>query len=227
VTDLQFDTAEPTEPEPASVTCAGCRRPVVEAYYRLGGSRFCTPCRDAIVAGETGGSPAARFFKAFLYGSVGAAVGAVPYFLLLWLANVEIGFLAILVGVLAGMGVRNGCEGRGGWLYQLMAMALTYGAICTTYVPLVIRGMDEAQRSSADASEALPRPVAYCVAVPIAFLFPILAPFVGGASGIMAWIIVGIGLYEAWKINKRVIPPFEGPITPGPAPPAPEPGSGG
>jgi hypothetical protein len=43
-----------------------------------------------------------------------------------------------------------------------------------------------------------------------------IAPFMGGASNIMGIIIIGIGLYEGWKINRRV--PLSGPFRFGPAP---------
>jgi len=52
------------------------------------------------------------------------------------------------------------------------------------------------------------------------------APFLAGASNIMGIIIIGIGLYEAWKFNKRVIVngPFK--LVPEPAPAA-EPSAAG
>ena len=40
------------------------------------------------------------------------------------------------------------------------------------------------------------------------------APFMGGASNIMGIIIIGIGLYEAWKTNRRM--PLSGPFRFGP-----------
>ncbi len=43
------------------------------------------------------------------------------------------------------------------------------------------------------------------------------APFLGGTSNIMGILIIGIGLYEAWKINRRV--PLSGPFRFGPATP--------
>ena len=43
------------------------------------------------------------------------------------------------------------------------------------------------------------------------------APFLGGTSNIMGILIIGIGLYEAWKLNRRV--PLSGPFRLGPATP--------
>jgi hypothetical protein len=36
-------------------------------------------------------------------------------------------------------------------------------------------------------------------------------PFLAGAQNIMGIVIIGIGLYEAWKINKRRIVSVTGP----------------
>jgi hypothetical protein len=57
--------------------------------------------------------------------------------------------------------------------------------------------------------------VAMALGVTLGLAF--IAPFMGGASNIMGIIIIGIGLYEAWKINRRV--PLSGPFRFGPAAP--------
>jgi hypothetical protein len=48
----------------------------------------------------------------------------------------------------------------------------------------------------------------------IAALFAIafMAPFFGGFEGILGWVILGIGLYEAWKLNRRGELVVEGPF---------------
>lgn len=43
------------------------------------------------------------------------------------------------------------------------------------------------------------------VAVLFIFGFALASPFLGGFSNIMGIIIIGIALYEAWKLNKRVV----------------------
>jgi hypothetical protein len=63
------------------------------------------------------------------------------------------------------------------------------------------------------------------------FLFGIalVLPFMGGV-GLLGWIMIGIALYEAWRLNRRVpiTGPFQlggalsvpAPVTPGPPPAA-------
>lgn len=44
------------------------------------------------------------------------------------------------------------------------------------------------------------------------FFIACLAPFLAGIQNFMGWIIIGIALYEAWKINRRVPLIINGPI---------------
>ena len=71
-------------------------------------------------------------------------------------------------------------------------------------MPLVLRALAEAGGARTVAQVGLLLGLAF------------IAPFMGGASNIMGIIIIGIGLYEAWKINRRV--PLSGPFRFGPAP---------
>ena len=43
------------------------------------------------------------------------------------------------------------------------------------------------------------------------FVLACAAPFLAGASNFMGWIIIGIALYEAWKINRRATVQINGP----------------
>jgi hypothetical protein len=62
-------------------------------------------------------------------------------------------------------------------------------------------------------------------AVLLIFGLAFASPFLGGASNFMGILIIGIALYEAWKINRRV--PLSGPFRFGSAaPPAVAPGGG-
>jgi hypothetical protein len=226
---LQFDHAESSAP-PRTVSCALCTAPIADVYWRSERGRICTPCRDASVAG-TAGSPTQRVLKALLLGALGGLVGAVPYFLVLWLSGYELGLLAIVVGVAVGIGVKAGSEGRGGRGYQVLAVLLTYLAITTTYIPVIIReGLKTAEQEAA-AAKPVPsvEPVAKAdlagcvlaagIIVALALILPIAAPFLAGPAGIMSWVIMGIALFEAWKITKATAPQLTGPyrVSPGPS----------
>jgi hypothetical protein len=43
------------------------------------------------------------------------------------------------------------------------------------------------------------------VALLLVFGIALASPFLGGFSNIMGILIIGIALYEAWKLNRRVL----------------------
>ena len=152
--DLQFDKAEYTgaTSEAPPTVCAACQNPLAGQYFHVNEQPFCATCK-AEVERVLGGSPGpAGFVKAALGGVAGGIAGALLYYLVLALSGYEIGIIAIAVGFLVGKGVRWGTGGRGGRLYQAMAVGLTYVAIASTYVPAVVRGLSEADTNPSTAS---------------------------------------------------------------------------
>ena len=74
----------------------------------------------------------------------------------------EIGLVAIVVGLLVGGAVRKGSGARGGWFYQLMAVALTYAAISGSYFIFAARS----SRTSSHRRPTKPLPPARRAARP-------------------------------------------------------------
>lgn len=147
--ELQFDRVEAEGADRSGgASCGACHRPIADLYYEVNGGTVCPACRDRIAAATTGGRAVRRLFKATLFGFVGAAIGAGIYFAVLALSGYEIGLIAIVVGVIVGIGVRAGSEGRGGWAYQLLAMFLTYCAIVATYVPMIVAEIEDSSNES-------------------------------------------------------------------------------
>ena len=81
-------------------------------------------------------------------------LGAGIYYAVLAITNYEIGLIAIVVGFLVGRAVQWGSHGRGGWLYQGLAMALTYVAIVSTYVPFLFKAAQEQETPAAATATA-------------------------------------------------------------------------
>lgn len=161
----------------------------------------------------------------------------------------EFGLVAIIVGIMVGKAVFVGSGSRGGWKYQALAMFLTYASIVTSYVPSIIEELqkpenqvaaetaESAQAQSAGTGEivegeAIPAPavtqspdeepltttgVAFGLLAILALSFAL--PFLAGFENILGLIIIGIGLYEAWKLNKRQETITDGPYQVGAAPP--------
>jgi hypothetical protein len=161
-TELQFDRAE-FGGQPASQTCAACQQPIVDRYFDVNGQITCPTCRETIanVLEKSPGWTAP--FIALAAGLAGGVVGALLYYAVLKLTGYEIGLIAIVVGLLVGRAVRWGSGGRGGRVYQVMAVAITYLAIVSTYVPFIIEGIQNnaaqeaaLQTASADGTSTPP-----------------------------------------------------------------------
>jgi hypothetical protein len=115
------------------------------------------------------------------------------------------------------MAVNRGSRGRGGWKYQALAMFLSYASICTSYVPMVVKELAsvadkkdaEAAKAGAAAKKEEPKkPVTVgegVLAIVVVFGIAFAAPFLGGFDNIMGILIIAIALYEAWKLNRKVV----------------------
>jgi len=144
---LQLDRVEPGEggaaSTPMALPCSRCGTAISDAYFEVNGAATCRSCHARLVAERAGGVPILRFLGAFGLGSIAAVIGFLVYWAVLAWTGYEVALISILVGLLVGVGVKLGSRGRGGWLYQLMAVALTYVSICASYVPVMISQMEE------------------------------------------------------------------------------------
>jgi hypothetical protein len=220
--ELQFDRAEYTAPRPAA-TCRACGQPLRDVYYEVNGHAFCQECREQLQESLSSGSPLDRFARATLYGSLAGLAGAAIYYGVREATQIEFGLISVVVGLMIGKAVKKGSNARGGWFYQGLAMFLTYTAIVATYVPVLTKAAQAkaadkagganpqqaakpagAAEAPADA-DARPRPsvprflFALVVLVGLVYALPVLIGF----HNPMGLIIIGIGLYEAWVINRR------------------------
>ena len=224
MSEPQFERMEPRE-ETAESTCSACRRSIPDTYFEAAGRIFCEPCRDTVMASLRGGSGASRLLKALLFGIGAAAVSAVVWYGIVKLTGYELGIIAVAVGFAVGGAVRAGAEQRGGWAYQTIAVVLTYLAIATSYVPMVMetfraQAAQDASQAAVAGSEAgaappseAPRPVPEAVWLFAAIVASLALPVFQVMDGqIIGLLIVGFALYEAWKINKRQTIAFSGPF---------------
>lgn len=232
---LQFERAEYAEALPDQPLCHACREPVHGVYYDVNGATTCERCRHDLELAGTGGG-ASRLARATLFGVLAALVCSIAWYAIRRLTGYEFGILAIGVGLLVGGGVRAGGRGRGGWRYQALAMFLTYNAIVVTYVPDIVQGLQSAQTAPAAAPSGEPSPVQPVSApvptgsadsaaepstpavIALALVFLLLlayaAPFLGlleGPGAVLGLAIIGIALYEAWKMNRRQTIEITGP----------------
>jgi hypothetical protein len=203
---LQLERAE--FDQPLHTTCAACGQPLRDAYYEVNGKVVCPGCHEQLKSAFNVTPGPAGLVRGLLAGAVAAAAGGLVYYLVLRLTGYEFGLIAIAVGFAVGKAVNWGSGGRGGPAYQIMAVALTYLSIVGGYVPVIYRAV----RESGVGPEDMP-PLWAVVQLAVRM------PFLGEVSeNFMGWIIIAIGLYEAWKFTKAATFEVSGPHALAPAP---------
>jgi hypothetical protein len=223
MSDLQFDRAvsshPPSSTDGPAVTCAACQTAVTDSYYDVNGHTVCSACRTAAEAAAETPRGVGPLAIAAACGCVAAVAGALIYYAVLALANLEIGIVAILIGYMVGYSVRKGARG-GGRRFQILAVVLTYAAVALAYTPIIIRGVIDAQNKSrneqrAGAVDGSNQPneqastpvksVAGIVGALVLFGFaaalPVLVIFNSFPSGLISAFIIFIGLRQAWKMT--------------------------
>lgn len=138
--EIRFDRAD-FAPDHSGKTCTGCGSTIADAYFELNGSVSRAGCKDRIVATPGGKTARELFLRAALYGGLAAVGGAVLWYLVAKLFGIELGLIAIVVGIAVGMAVRKGSAGRGGRPFQVMAVIITYLSVATANLPFVIEGL--------------------------------------------------------------------------------------
>ena len=234
-TPLRFDEPAPVEGAQAPA-CTQCSTSIRTSYYELGGHVFCPACKGRFETELSRGSGAGRFARAAAFGLGAAAVGAGIYYAILVLTGYEVGLVAILVGWFVGQAVHRGGGGRGGWAYQSLAVGLTYFAIVSTYIPMIVKGINEKPAAAAAAAPAPSTPSTdapsattdapsapsnvkvqqvslggVALGVGALLLIAAAAPFLAGFQNILGVLIISFGLYQAWKLNRKVVLAFNGP----------------
>jgi hypothetical protein len=221
--DLQFQHAEFEKTKPAGV-CAACSKEIQDCYYHVAGAVTCPACaerRRALQGKPRGG---AVFWKAALYGTGAGIAGSILY-ALVSLSGFRFAVIAIVVGIMVGKAIRYVTQGRSSRRYQVLAVVLTYGAICVSSLPgLISAGREMAKKHPAAAASARPNAqppqvgravaglalglailIGLCLALPFLYLKYSLL------SGLINLLIIGIGLRQAWRITAPDELPILGP----------------
>jgi hypothetical protein len=204
--ELQFDEAEPLSPTLSGTSCAGCKRPIYDAYFEINGKVVCGACRRQIEARFHGGSAVGRVIKAIVFGVPAAIVGAVLYLAILVVIHAHISLVAVAVGYIVGRAVRKGSENRGGPFYQCLAVFLTYTAI--GLMVFADRGGVVEVVAPATAWDVLRSVVLEIYSLPVT----------KAKTNLIVGLIYCFGLWEAWRITTPAQLVFNGPFQIGAAP---------
>jgi DNA-directed RNA polymerase subunit RPC12/RpoP len=193
-----FDVADAVTPV-GTAPCAECRGPIVDAYFEADDGVVCAGCHSRILAEVASRTTGGSFPRALGFGLGAAALGSTMYFAMLAATGREMSVVILLVALLVGKMVRVGARGRGGRRYQLLAVALTYLAIASTYVPFVLKGIGGASLGASVGS------------LGGLILLAIVAPMLEAPNHLLVVGIFALSLAQAWRMNRRTEPKFSGP----------------
>jgi hypothetical protein len=201
--DLRFDRATYAKGAgtgaPTVTPCASCKGPLGDSYWRWQQVIVCGRCRDGIAARLADSQSNERLAKAILTGGATALACGIAYATLELALHVRMAIATIGIGYVVARVVRNASSGIGGTRYQVVAAALTYVAATMGYIPEIWSGPSEA----ANPLKILARMLA--------------APLLNATESPIGLLIVGFGMWEAWKLTQGVPPLLEGPFRAGAA----------
>jgi hypothetical protein len=225
----QFETAilegsdSETPPGSLAFSCRGCQQTLSDEYFDVNGEPVCSSCRDSLLHQAEPPRGAMPLIRAALFGIAAAIAGAVLYYAVIAITNFEIGLVAIAIGYMVGYAIRKATGGRGGRVFQILALVLTYWSVGLAYVPLALTGSTQQPTAStpANATDAAPPAAAppdttaparsadgkINLPIALAFLFvfslalPVLAVFASLPGGLLSAVIIGVGMHQAWRMT--------------------------
>jgi hypothetical protein len=202
-----LDFSTPAPGGAVVLTCAGCQRTLTDEYFTIGRAVVCASCRDSIMAAEEAGKPQ-RFAQALLFGVGGMLAGAIVWYIVEKVFNLEIGFIAILLGYLVGKAIHRGAGNRGGLRYQILAVVLTYIGISLAYAPFLI---EATQVTLGDLGIGIGELIWEILGLPVRVV-------TGSSGGVISLIIYGIAFLQAWKLTAGAPLTSSGPFKVGAGP---------
>lgn len=235
---LQFDRVIAADDSLGSVlrdrgaaTCEICRQAIDTEYHQVNGKVVCGSCRARIESALETPRGVATLLRAAAFGLGAGIFGAIIYYGVIALLNLEIGIVAILIGYMVGYATRTGARGRGGRRFQVLAVALTYASISLAYTPLVFKGLADNETQATQtvhlspAAQAGDRQAAPetrtaatedrstspgassnpIVALALLLLFvaalPVIIVFGSLPSGLISAAIIFFGMAQAWRMT--------------------------
>jgi hypothetical protein len=235
---LQFDRVEPTQPGPADATppgvvCAACRQAISAEYFAAGAAPICATCKQLLDDTERASRTWTRFVRAFAFGTIAAIAGAILYYAVAALANLEIGIVAIAIGYMVGYAVIRGAGGRGGRRYQVLALVLTYSSVGLAYLPIAVNQAGTEHKASTAATSTTAQPAtpprpepsfrglifALAALLAISLALPVLVVVGSFPSGLISAVIIGVGMRQAWRMTAAPNLTITGPYRVGAAAP--------
>jgi hypothetical protein len=235
---ISFDRAAYADKREGGPPCANCSRPLGEQYWQWQTRPICGDCRGRLTELLAESQSSKSFGRAALLGGGTALACGVGYAVFVAVTHIQLALVTIGIAFVVARVIRRCSGGIGGRKYQILAVALTYVASAMGYAPGVYGGFKSAaaehsssSRSSSATStddDGAPSdhrrggPGATLTALALFFAFTLAAPVLAATEAPIGLLIVGFGLWEAWKLSRGLPLTLDGPYraTPATGPPA-------
>ena len=133
------------------VVCSTCNTKIIDRYWTLGDQPTCVSCKATMMREAASAKRFGVYGWSAFYGFGAALAGAILYYAVIKILNLEMALVAIAIGFMVGYAMRKGANGWGGKRYQFTAAALTYLSVGMAYVPLVMEGARESSKEALKA----------------------------------------------------------------------------
>jgi hypothetical protein len=229
--ELRFDRATYAKDASAGVPCASCKGPLGDPYWKWQQHTVCARCRDRLAGMLADSQSNKRLAKAILLGGATALGCGIAYAVFVAATKMQFALATIGIAFLIARVVRQASGGVGGVRFQVVAVAFTYLSATMGYIPGIWHGLTqasehakveaktgaaspEASASPSTDSDAKPKGGVGSLLVGVAWLLGIMlaAPFLEATEAPLGLLIVGFGLWEAWKLSRGPPVRLEGPF---------------
>ncbi len=176
------------------VLCELCSQSIPASMaMRANGHRVCSNCAMQLSSELAAGAPPASLLPlAVIGGGVGAIIGAAVWAGIAIATEFEIGYVAVLVGFLAGTGVKLGARGGHGRTLQIIAVAWSvFGLLLSKYL-IFAHFFSQAALKEAGVN------IGYFSAIAIATFPKVLFDVLGVFD--LLWL--GLAVMAAWRVPK-------------------------
>jgi len=189
---LSFERAEFAADSPQGLACAFCQQPLSQRYWQVGKRPACAECRARLELAIAHSMSSGNFARALSYGLLAALAGSVAWVVIERLTGAQVGIVALGIGYAVGKAVRRGAAGFGGPRYQALAVFLTYSSIALASLPAYLELAKAASQSS------------FTTTWPTVLALSYASPFLDLKDHVIGLVILGIGLYQAWKLTRAL-----------------------
>jgi hypothetical protein len=221
--DLNFERATYAQPE-AGPPCSSCNGPLSDEYWEFSSRPICGNCKRQIAAVLEASRSRATFVRAILLGGATALGCGIAYAIFVQWKNIHVALITIGIAFVIAKVLRKTSGGAGGRRYQVLAVTLTYLASAMGYAPAVLAGFKSSTEAAPAKTSGTAAPTTAAPATApvepgdsegpgtlrllatagIILAYMLAAPFLAATEAPIGLLIIGFGLWEAWKLTGGV-----------------------